>query len=86
MSSSDDDFLPDPQRSKRRKEPPDRGETSGSRGKKRKIDDPDNQQSGLYLRDDSKEGKCSFFLVCVTVSTCFHTKLSKRQEKRVPQK
>ena len=74
MDSSDEDFLPDPERPRKRKKPPDQDEANGSR-KKRNLDEPANQQSGLYLRDDFKEGKCSFFLMCVTVSTCFHTKL-----------
>ena len=30
------------------------------KGKKRKIDESDNQQSGLYLHDDSSKGKCFF--------------------------
>ena len=61
MDSSDEDFLPDPERPRRMKEPPDRGEPSGSRGNKRKIDDdPDNQQSGLCLHDDSNKGRCFF--------------------------
>ncbi len=67
MDSSDDEFLPDPERSKRRTEPPDRGESSGFRGEKRKFDDPDNKQSGLSLHDDFKKGRCTFFTS--TVST-----------------
>ena len=60
MDSSDEDFLPDPERPLKRKEPPDRNKASGS-GKRRKDDGPDNQQSGLYLHDDSNKGKCLFF-------------------------
>ena len=63
MDSSDEDFLPDPERPRRTKEPPDRAGPSGSRGKKRKIDDdddPDNKQSGLCLHDDFNKGRCSF--------------------------
>ena len=63
MDSSDEDFLPDPERPRKRKKPPDQDEASGSRMKN--LDEPDNQQSGLYLHDDSKKGKCSFsFYVC----------------------
>ena len=62
MDSSDDDFLPDPERARRNKEPPDRGEPS-KRGKKRKCDDSTNQQSGLDLHDDFPEGKCPFSTV-----------------------
>ena len=61
MNSSDEDFLPDPERRRKRKEPPDRSEASGS-GQRRQLDEPDNQQSGLYLHDDSSKGKCSFLL------------------------
>ena len=54
MDSSDEDFLPDPERVrnvkvsflKRKKEPPDR---EGA-----------NKQRGLNLHDDSIKGKCSF--------------------------
>ena len=60
MSSSDEDFLPHPERLRKRKEPPDRGEASGSRGKSRKIDEPVNKQSGLILHDDFSKGKCFF--------------------------
>ena len=63
MNSSDEDFLPDPEGPKRRKAPPDRGEASGSKGKKRKIDESDNQQSGLYLRDDFSKGRCIFIIL-----------------------
>ena len=62
MSSSDEDFLPDPE-SRRIKEPPDRGEASGSRGTKRKFDDTANKQSGLCLHDDSYKGKCFFIFL-----------------------
>ena len=61
MSSSDEDFLPDPERSRKRKEPPDRGEASGSSGKKSKQEEADNKQSGLYLHDDFPKGRCFFF-------------------------
>ena len=61
MDSSDEDFLPDPERPRKRKEPPDRGE-AGNSGQMRKIDEPDNQQSGLYLHDDFLKGKCPFLL------------------------
>ena len=57
MDSSDDDFLPDPNRPRKRKRPPDQGEASGS-GKGRRLDD--NQQSGLNLHDDFIKGRCSF--------------------------
>ena len=57
MSSSDEDFLPDPNRPMKRKWPPDRGEASGS-GKGKRRDD--NKQSGLNLHDDFIKGKCSF--------------------------
>ena len=60
MDSSDEDFLPDPERPLKRKVPPDRNKASGS-GKRRKDDGSDNQQSGLYLHDDSNKGKCLFF-------------------------
>ena len=59
MDSSDEDFLPDPNRHRKRKRPPDYGEASGS-GQRRKIDEPDNQQSGLHLHDDFTKGKCFF--------------------------
>ena len=59
MDSSDDDFLPDPERPRKRKEPPDRHEAGGSK-KKSKHDEPANQQSGLNLHDDFIKGKCSF--------------------------
>ena len=67
MDSSDEDFLPDPNRPRKRppdlnrprKRPPGHGEASGS-GQRRKIDEPDNKQSGLYLHDDSNKGKCFF--------------------------
>ena len=62
MDSSDEDYLPDPNRSWKRKKPPDHGEASGS-GKRRLPDEPDNQQSGLYLHDDFSKGKCIFTLV-----------------------
>ena len=59
MDSSDDDFLPDPNRPRKRKRPPDQSEASGS-GQKRKRDEPDNKQSGLYLHDDFTKGRCFF--------------------------
>ena len=61
MDSSDEDFLPDPERPWKRKEPPDRGEASGSRGKKSKKDESDNKQSGLDLHDDFLKGRCFLF-------------------------
>ena len=64
MDSSDEDFLPDPERIRKRKEPPDRNQASGSR-KMRKPDEADNKQSGLYLHDDFQKGKCAFFLLKV---------------------
>ena len=60
MASSDEDFLPDPERYRKRNDPPDR--SSRSRGLKRKIDEPDNQQRGLILPDDFTKGKCFLFL------------------------
>ena len=60
MDSSDEDFLPDPERSRKRNEPPDRGEASSSQ-KRRQLDEPDNKQSGLNLHDDFNKGKCTFF-------------------------
>ena len=59
MNSSDEDFLPDPERPRKRKKPPDRSEASGS-SQRSQLDEADNQQSGLYLHDDIKKGKCSF--------------------------
>ena len=53
MDSSDEDFLPDPERPGKRKEPPDRG--SGT-------DEPFNQQSGLDLHDVFSKGKCFFII------------------------
>ena len=59
MESSDEDFLPDPERyrgrQERRKKPPDKG-VSGD-------DEPANKQSGLKLHDDSSKGKCFFSLL-----------------------
>ena len=63
MNSSDEDFLPDPERPRKRGKPPDRDKTSGSQ-KKKTLDEPANQQSGLYLCDDSKKGRCSFSTMC----------------------
>ena len=59
MESSDEDYLPDPERP-RQEEPPDKSQVSGGRGLKRKNDEPDNQQRGLFLHDDFTEGKCFF--------------------------
>ena len=59
MDSSDDDFLPDPDRPRKRKKPPDHCEASGS-GQRRKLDEQDNKQSGPYLHDDFTKGKCFF--------------------------
>ena len=64
-SSSDEDFLPDPERYQggfdlpleRKRKPPD---------KKRKLDESDNKQRGLNLHDDFSKGKC-FFIFCVSV-------------------
>ena len=61
MESSDEDYLPDPERPRKRKEPPDRGEASGSREKKSKQEEDDNKQSGLDLHDDFIKGRCFFF-------------------------
>ena len=60
MDSSDEDYLPDPERQGRKKKPPDQSGVGGSRGQKRKIDDADNQQRGLNLHDDFIKGKCFF--------------------------
>ena len=59
MDSSDEDYLPDPNRPRKRKRPPDHTESSGS-GKRSEFDEPDNKQSGLYLHDDFNKGKCFF--------------------------
>ena len=59
MDSSDEDFLPDPNRPWKRKRPPDHGKASGS-GQRRKLDEQDNKQSGPYLHDDFTKGKCFF--------------------------
>ncbi len=64
MDSSDEEYLPDPNRPRKRKRPPDQGEASGS-GQGRRCDG--NQQSGLNLHDDFIKGKCSFLPMCVTV-------------------
>ena len=57
MDSSDEDFLPDPEKyngkEERRKEPPDRGGVGD--------EEPSNKQRGLKLHDDFSKGKCSFF-------------------------
>ena len=61
-SSSDEDFLPDPERCRggfdlpfeRKTKPPD---------KKRKLDESANQQRGLNLHDDSSKGKCFFIFL-----------------------
>ncbi len=60
MDSSDEDFLPDPERFRKRKEPPDRSEASTSKGEKTKPDAATNQQSGLCLHDDFTQGRCFF--------------------------
>ena len=60
MDSSDEDYLPDPNRPRKRK-PPDQGQASGSK-KRKELDEPDNQQSGLYLLDGFNKGKCSFII------------------------
>ena len=62
MDSSDEEYLPDPERPKRKREPPDRTEVGASRGLKRKNDESANQQRGLILHDDVTKGKC-FFIV-----------------------
>ena len=62
-SSSDEDFLPDPERDRggydlpleRKTKPPD---------KKRKLDEAANQQRGLNLHDDFNKGKCFFYFSC----------------------
>ena len=59
MDSSDEDFLPDPERPRQEK-PPDKSKVSSRRGLKRKNDEPANQQRGLILHDDFTEGKCFF--------------------------
>ena len=63
MDSSDEDFLPDPERSRKRKKPPDHCKAHGSG----QLDEPDNQQSGLYLHDDFPEGKYPFSFLCCEV-------------------
>ena len=57
MDSSDDDFLPDPERYKGRDrtEPPDKGGMGD--------DDPANKQRGLTLHDDFTKGKCFFIFL-----------------------
>ena len=60
MDTSDEDFLPDPER--------DRGEqmVSSLKRKKKPPDRKDgNKQRGLFLHDDSTKGKCFFILLCV---------------------
>ena len=65
-SSSDEDFLPDPERCRggfdlpfeRKTKPPD---------KKRKLDESANQQRGLNLHDDFSKGKCFFIFVCKSI-------------------
>ena len=59
MDSSDEDYLPDPERP-RQEEPPDKSQVSGGRGLKRKNDEPANQQRGLFLHDDFTKGRCFF--------------------------
>ena len=59
MDSSDEDYLPDPSRPRKRKRPPDHCEVGGSK-MRNVLDEPDNQQSGLNLHDDSNKGKCFF--------------------------
>ena len=61
MSSSDEDYLPDPDSPRGSKKPPDRAKAKATGGKKRKYDDAANQQSGLNLHDDFNKGRCSFF-------------------------
>ena len=48
MDSSDEDYLPDPNRPRKRKRPPDHGEASGS-GQRRKLDEQDNKQVSAFL-------------------------------------
>ena len=60
MDSSDEDYLPDPERP-RHEEPPDKSQVSGGRGLKRKNDEPANQQRGLFLHDDFTKGRCFLF-------------------------
>ena len=67
MDSSDEDFLPDPERYRegvphsrvREKEPPDRAPSSSE------DDQPANKQRGLELHDDSTKGKCFFIFLTV---------------------
>ena len=59
MDSSDEDYLPDPERP-RQEEPPDKSQVSGGRELKRKNDEPANQQRGLNLHEDFTKGKCFF--------------------------
>ena len=65
MDSSDEDYLPDPERPRKRKEPPDRGKVSRNSGLRKKIDEPANQQRGLILHDDFSKGKCFFIIFWV---------------------
>ena len=62
MDSSDEDFLPDPERPRKRNQPPDRSSACAGRGKKPKLDEPSNQQSGLCLHDDFTQGRCFFII------------------------
>ena len=65
-SSSDEDFLPDPEGYRggfdlpfeRKRKPPD---------KKRKLDESANKQRGLNLHDDFSKGKCFFIFVCKSI-------------------
>ena len=67
MNSSDEDFLPDPERYRegmppskvREKEPPDRAPSSSE------DEQPANKQRGLELHDDSTKGKCFFIFLTV---------------------
>ena len=71
MDSSDEDFLPDPERYRegvpplkvRKKRPPDKTPSSSE------DDQPASKQRGLELHDDSTKGKCffNFLSVCESI-------------------
>ena len=71
MDSSDEDFLPNPNRSRKRRRPPDHSEASGS-GQRTELDEPDNQQRGLILHDDFNKGRCFFIFLCVSAMIVNH--------------
>ena len=64
MDSSDEEFLPDLNRPRKRRRPPDQSEASGS-GQRSEIDERDNKQRGLFLHDDFNKGRCFFIFVGV---------------------